>query len=95
MPIVEKAIMDDVEAVERITHLFKAERMVYLIATILAVIMLLASAAKLLFDNAQNHTPELVMLFGSSGLIGYATTRLLHMWDHALTFLKSEKEQKP
>jgi hypothetical protein len=78
-----KARMD---AVERLTNLFRWERMVYLIVTGLSLAMLLTSAGVLLAQGRAG-TAELTGLFGSSGLITYSTGRLLFMWNQALKLL--------
>jgi len=78
-----KARMD---AVERLTNLFRWERMVYLIVTGLSLAMLLTSAGVLL-AHGKAGTAELTGLFGSSGLITYSTGRLLFMWNQALKLL--------
>jgi len=62
---------------------FKLERVVYLIATGISVIMLLVSAVLLIIQKEAS--PEiLVMLFGSTGLMGYSVSRLLRMFDQTL-----------
>ncbi len=80
--------MDDdfrqrLEAVERLTRLFRTERMVYLTTTMISLLMLVGSALSLMVRN-QAGTAELTMLFGSSGLITYTAGRLLYMWSEAL-----------
>ena len=81
-----KARMD---AVERLTKLFKAERMVHLGVTTISLAMLLASAGVLLFKGKAG-TAELTGLFGSAGLITYSASRLLVMWNQALRLLAGE-----
>lgn len=71
------------EAVERLTKLFKTERMVYLGTTIISLLMLIGSALSLMLRD-QAGAAELTMLFGSSGLITYTAGRLLFMWSEAL-----------
>jgi hypothetical protein len=72
-----------VDAVERLTKLFKMERMVYLGVTCASLIILLTSAGILI--AAKKAGPgELTGLFGSSGLITYSASRLLVMWSQAL-----------
>jgi hypothetical protein len=73
-------------AVKELTALFKAERMVYLIATTSALIMLLASGGWLLLKSKADPA-ALTLMFGSSGLITYSANRLLRMWDYALRVL--------
>jgi len=90
--------MDDdfrsrLEAVERLTKLFRTERMVYLVTTIISLLMLVSSAVSLMVRN-QAGTAELTMLFGSSGLITYTAGRLLYMWNEALKRLIPSKEEK-
>ncbi|PYO82928.1 MAG: hypothetical protein DMD65_07265, partial [Gemmatimonadetes bacterium] len=69
------SIQDRLVAVERLTKLFKAERMVHLGVTSVALVMLLASAAVLL-STRHAGLQELSGLFGSSGLITYSASRL-------------------
>lgn len=82
-----------IEAVERLVNLFKAERMVYLGITFISLVMLLASALFLIF-RSQAEPSVLVMLFGSSGLIGYSTNRILHMFDQALRLFYLSHDNK-
>lgn len=86
-PTVQRSELEErVAAVERLTALFRAERMVHLAVTTISLVMLLASAGFLIVRQ-QAGTFELSMLFGSSGLITYSATRLLHMWNQALSVL--------
>jgi hypothetical protein len=77
------------DAVERLTRLFKLERMVHLAVTGLSLTMLLFSAGVLIYKG-QAGTVELTGLFGSSGLIAYSAGRLLYMWNQALRLLAGE-----
>ncbi len=81
------------KVVERLTNLFKLERMVYLSVTILSLIMLIGSALSLMLRDLAG-TAELTMLFGSSGLITYSAGRLLYMWDEALKRLMPSDERE-
>ena len=83
-------IKDRMDAVERLTKLFKAERIVYLGVTSISLLILLVSAGALLLKG-QAGVAELTGLFGSSGLITYSTSRLLHMWNQALKLLAGDK----
>jgi hypothetical protein len=76
------------DAVERLTNLFRLERMVHLVVTSLSLVMLLASAGVLLYKG-QAGPAELTGLFGSSGLITYSAGRLLFMWNEALKLLSA------
>jgi len=53
------------DAVERVTKLFRTERLVYLVTTVISLLMLVGSALSLMFRN-QAGAGELTMLFGSS-----------------------------
>jgi len=75
--------------IERLATLFRFERMVHLGVTSISLLMLLASAAFLLFKGKAGPT-ELTGLFGSSGLITYSAGRLLVMWNQALRLLAGE-----
>lgn len=77
------SIEQRMEVVERLTNLFKFERMVYLVVTIISLIMLLSSGVSLLLKGEVG-TAELVLLFGSAGTITYTVGRLLFMWNEAL-----------
>lgn len=78
-------------AVERITRLFRLERIVYLGVMVVALVMLLTSAAALIWRGAAGPT-ELSMLFGSSGMITFSCGRVLMMWNRALSFLVPHSE---
>ena len=74
------------EAVERLTRLFKLERMVHLGVTFVSLLMLLTSAGILIFERKAGSI-ELTLLFGSSGLITYSAGRLLMMWNQAISLI--------
>jgi hypothetical protein len=71
------------DAVERLTILFKFERMVHLGVTTISLAMLLLCAGILVVKGTAGPA-ELAGLFGSSGLITYSAGRLLIMWNQAL-----------
>jgi hypothetical protein len=77
------------DVVERLTVLFRLERLVHLAVTSISLVMLLASAGLLLY-RGQAGPAELTGLFGSSGLITYSAGRLLFMWNQALRLLAGE-----
>jgi hypothetical protein len=84
---------DRVSAIERVTALFPAERLVYLILTTAAVLLLVVSAISLLVQKGA--TPAtLTLLFGSSGLITISFARLLRMWDRALDLLSASLQER-
>ena len=71
------------EVVEKLTKLFKFERMVYLGVTVIALLLLLTSGVSLLLKGEAG-VAELSLLLGSSGTITYTAGRLLFMWNEAL-----------
>lgn len=77
------------DAVERLTRLFRLERLVHLGVTGVSLVMLLTSAGVLMFRGTAGPA-ELTGLFGSSGLITYSAGRLLFMWTQALRLLAGE-----
>jgi len=81
------------EMVKELTNLFKFERMVYLSVTIISLIMLLIAIASLLIKGKASSV-ELTLMFGSSGLITYTASRLLHMWDQALKKIVPDEGEK-
>lgn len=78
-----ESIDDRIEAVKKLTAIFKMERLVYLGITLVSLIMLLSSALSLMLKGSAG-SAELTLLFGSSGLITYTAGRLLFMWNEAL-----------
>jgi len=82
-----KSELDDrVAALERLTKLFRLERIVYLIVTAISLAILFSSAV-ILIARSKADPAALTLLFGSSGLIGYSASRLLQMWNQALQVL--------
>ena len=71
---------------------FKLERMVYLIATGISIIMLLVCAILIIIQKGAT-VEILVMLFGSTGLIGYSVNRLMRMFDQTLEVIASTQEK--
>lgn len=82
----DEKLEERIKAIERLTQLFRFERMVYLAVTGLSLVMLIASAVSLLIKEKAG-AAELSGLFGSSGLITYTAGRLLFMWSEALRTL--------
>jgi hypothetical protein len=71
------------EVVEKLTKLFKFERMVYLLMTSVALLILLVTIT-ITIINGSAKTADLTLMFGSTGLITISIGRLLKMWDQAL-----------
>lgn len=81
------------QAVERLTSLFRFERFVYLGTTGVALLMLLASAGSLIYREHAG-AAELTLLFGSSGLITFTAGRLLQMWNQALRIVAGQELER-
>ena len=80
------------EVLDWLIDKFRLERIVYLIATGLSVIMLFVSASLLVIQKGAT-TEILVLLFGSTGLIGYSVNRLMRMFDQTLKVIASTQEK--
>ncbi len=78
------------EIVEKLTALFKFERMIHLIVTTISLVILFVAIAFMLIKGSAG-TAELSLMFGSSGLITYSAGRLLRMWDQALKIIITGK----
>ena len=76
--------------VEKLTRLFKIERIIHLIVTSVSLIMLLASAMAVIIKGSASEV-ELSLMFGSSGLITYTAGRLLKMYNQALKIIVEVK----
>lgn len=90
-------IKEELEArylvVEKLTKLFKAERMVYLIITCISLIILFIDIAFILIKKQEVGEVELSVMFGSSGLITYTANRLVKMWNQALLIIIAGKKE--
>lgn len=82
-------LADRLVVVERLTRIFRAERIVHLVVTTVSLVMLLTSAGSLIIKQ-QAGPVELTLMFGSSGLITYSASRLLHMWNQALSLVAGQ-----
>jgi hypothetical protein len=80
---------DRIKAIEQLTRIFRTDRLLFLVATALALLFLLAVAGRLLI-RGQGSMAEWASLFGSSGLITITINRTLQMWTQALRLLSSE-----
>lgn len=89
-PLTPEDLKARTDAVERLTNLFKAERMAYLAMTGLSVAILITSAGVLIVRKGAGYG-AITGLFGSSGMITYTTGRLLYMWNQALRLLAGER----
>ena len=80
------------EVLDWLIDKFRLERIVYLVATSLSIVMLLISAALIIIQKGAS-VEILVMLFGSTGLIGYSVNRVMKMFDQTLEIIASTQEK--
>ena len=81
-------IQERLAVVKDLIAVFRAERLVYLGITVIALMALLGTVFSLV-RRGQAGATELSVLFGSAGAISYSTTRLLKMWTDALAFVRN------
>ena len=82
----ETTMEERVDAVERLTKLYKPERTVHLVATTSSVIILLVAAVMMIYSGKAS-TSELGLMFGSTGIAGFTAGQLLKMFDRAMTVI--------
>jgi hypothetical protein len=80
-----------IDAIGKLLALFKLERLIYVIVTLLALIVLLTCAVYLLMRNGE--TTIVIGLFGSSGAITFTLGRLLKMWNDAMRILSVDNKE--
>ena len=87
-------LSNTVKAIKELVALFKVERMVYLIITLISVLVLIGTAISLIYKSeSQENTIAVMGLFGSTGGIVYSSGRLLKMWSEAMQLIKTVIEQ--
>ena len=79
-------LAERMQIVERLTAMFKVERMAYLVVTLTAFIMLAISGVLLIIDDGPKPS-ELSLLFGSTGLLGFSGSQILRMWNRSLVWI--------
>jgi hypothetical protein len=84
-----QAFADRLDAIVRLTALFRVERFVYLTITIISFLLLAMVAVRMFIENAL-HIEELGLFFGSTGLITITANRVLQVWTQAIRMLASE-----
>lgn len=101
-PQIRTVLDETLNALDRLLNLFRIERIVHLVAGVLAFLMLLYAMGLLIFRSQANlDTTLLVSLFGSSGLIAVSSARITYFFNKAFKlvedvirkFLPSEREQ--
>lgn len=83
-----------VAAIKELVSIFKVERTVYLIITLISVLVLIITAVSLIIrSDSQENTIAVMGLFGSSGGIVYSSGRLLKMWSEAMQMVNKVLEK--
>lgn len=77
-----------IEAVRTLLQLFKVERILYVLMSLISVAMILFVGFKLVESGASS--AHLVGIFGAGGLISVGVGRLLTMWTQALRMVAGE-----
>jgi uncharacterized membrane protein len=90
-----QTLNDTVKAIKELVSLFKTERTVYLIITLISVLVLIGTAISLIFKSeSQENTIAVMGLFTSTGGIIYSSGRLLKMWSEAMQLIHKVIEKK-
>lgn len=84
----DPTLNDKLNAIKKLLDLFKFERTIYLLVTIISLIVLLICAVYLMISSS-NQIPAVIGMFGSSGGIGFTCGRLLKMWSDAIKMLSN------
>jgi hypothetical protein len=89
-----KNLTDTVSAIKELVGLFKVERMVYLIITMISILVLIGTAISLILSSpSADQTIAVMGLFTSSGGIIYSSGRLLKMWSEAMQLMQKTIEK--
>jgi hypothetical protein len=84
----DNVLQDRVSAVRDLMHLFRAERIAYLIAAIASVAMIFYFGMQIL--SRESSVSSLTAIAGSGGLIAVGMGRLLTMWTQALRLIAGQ-----
>jgi hypothetical protein len=87
------SLRDRLEAIERVTALFRAERFVYLAFAIVAFILLIVCIVLSLVrgDMAVSQVIEM----GTTGAVAYTSGRVIVMWNRALSLAIPTSREEP
>ena len=80
-------------ATERLVHLFRWERTIYLVVAGLALAALLTSIGVLMVQETLQVT-ALTLIFGCAGMIIFAMGRILRVWEEAYRLTNSESGKR-
>jgi hypothetical protein len=82
-------LQDRIEAIERITKLFKIERFIYIAVLCLSLLILFITITLSLFKKG-DITIILPLMFGSGGLVTVTIGGILYMWNRSLKIIAPE-----
>lgn len=89
-PPLATALEQRVLAAERILRIFLPERIGYLVVSILSCVTLLVVIWRLISAGTAG-TAELVLMFGSTGLITVSAVRVLRMFHDVMAFVQRHR----
>ena len=70
---------------------FKLERYFYVFTNGCSFIVLMVCAIMLIYQDLNENVQIVIGMFGSSGTILFSTGKILKMWNDALNYLKSSR----
>lgn len=83
---------ETLEKVRQLLDIFRMERTVYVVVTLIALLVLLACAVFLIFVRSTSDSIAVGLgLFGSSGAITFTVSRLLTMYNQAFRVVFESK----
>jgi hypothetical protein len=80
-----------VETAKQLLAMFAPERMLYLGATVLALLILMGSA--LYQVKATGSVVAVAGMFGAGSVVAFTTNQLLRMWRDIVTYVCQQKEE--
>ena len=83
-----------IDGAERLLKIFLPERIVYIVVSGLAIILLFISAVSLLKTTGKIDIVVISGLFGSSGAITLAIGRTLKMWNDVVKMVNTKEKTK-
>ncbi len=75
-----------IEAIERITKLFRIERIIYIIVSCISFALLCVSFIMLLIVK-DDKSEIITMMFGTGGVFTVSVGGLLHMWNRSIKII--------
>ena len=89
----QSELAERLQIVERLTEVFRAERVTYIGVTLMAFAMILASAVLLVVQKGASAS-EITLLGGSTGVLGISGSQILRMWSRSLAWIGGQNSDK-